>query len=927
MTTAPVTSPSLREHLRLITSADRLRLCFFYLTGPAVASVGLALPLQAQPNATPFQARFSSATVAPVANTDGACTVYGSLCITGPSTLRAKSTGRWIASAVELPSIDLEIHWSVTGQGVNATAHGLTLLYTFPSPGTYTITASGTVSVGSGGPGALPPASLRVTVTGSRGDNRGGATIVPVTPPSPISLGGRAGNHVELLDSGSATISATTGGTVTLPGGTSVTIPAGFLPFDQTVRVRLNSSLGQQPPSGLITSLGESVAIDMQVAGTTTATASATITALPEAAATQNISIHLATPTSPATDDADLAALASIEGNFAIQWNGGEWAPSSSPSFGDIQVPIAALLAAVDAAKVHTLGVTLNVAFSHFPGCTPSYRGGIIFDPETPASPWKTFTCATITSCKDRYLVLVHGLGSSVEKAFGECTANIQEQGQYDEIFGFDYDWTQDINKSGGQLAAFLEQIHLCCPLAQIDIEAHSEGVAVSLSALASHLTFQVPHLISLGGPILGSPAANNGINFETWMSYMDPALLLPICGTPLPQVLTSQLAADLRPNSTVLTTNVRNAILQQPGLQVIAVVGTVPGAPVSSFLNTAVFGTACNDMIVGCDSASAEGKGFGNNSISKKFQLSHIHLECDKDKEVIKWVASQIVPAPAPTVSFAASPMTLSVGDSTTLTWATANADSVMINDHTELVNGTTQSQPLLTAGPYTFTLIASGPGGTTTKTVDVTVLPANNLTATIVGPALVQVGQSNTWTAVPAGGSPPYGYSWIWSDDQYGLGPSVTRSFASPGTYTLSFTVGDTSAYGIAKPTLDVTVTNSGGGGGSAFDGSYTGNVVENDCTGVSTIFWAITISNGTIDVTNSGGPLGMATISDSGSAEFFFTASFLGSDITFTGTFGRSSDGTVQASGSWSSGSVDRCTPTYDCCAGSGTWTASN
>jgi len=75
---------------------------------------------------------------------------------------------------------------------------------------------------------------------------------------------------------------------------------------------------------------------------------------------------------------------------------------------------------------------------------------------------------------------------------------------------------------------------------------------------------------------------------------------------------------------------------------------------------------------------------------------------------------------SPAPTVSFTANPTTIAAGQSSTLTWSTANATDVSINGTAEPLNGSVAVSPPQTGN---YTLTATGPGGATSVTVTVTV------------------------------------------------------------------------------------------------------------------------------------------------------------------------------------------------------------
>lgn len=80
--------------------------------------------------------------------------------------------------------------------------------------------------------------------------------------------------------------------------------------------------------------------------------------------------------------------------------------------------------------------------------------------------------------------------------------------------------------------------------------------------------------------------------------------------------------------------------------------------------------------------------------------------------------------PPAAPTATLAANPNVIQYGQSTTLTWKTANA-----NDITILGLGTVPASGSRSFDPYmstTYTLVAKGPGGTDDASARVTVNPA---------------------------------------------------------------------------------------------------------------------------------------------------------------------------------------------------------
>lgn len=88
----------------------------------------------------------------------------------------------------------------------------------------------------------------------------------------------------------------------------------------------------------------------------------------------------------------------------------------------------------------------------------------------------------------------------------------------------------------------------------------------------------------------------------------------------------------------------------------------------------------------------------------------------------VSKQVTITVVPAPS--VTFTVTPDTIGAGGTATLAWTTANAASVTIDQGigTQPLNG---SRPVSPGATTTYTLTATGTGGTTTRQATLTVMP----------------------------------------------------------------------------------------------------------------------------------------------------------------------------------------------------------
>ena len=104
--------------------------------------------------------------------------------------------------------------------------------------------------------------------------------------------------------------------------------------------------------------------------------------------------------------------------------------------------------------------------------------------------------------------------------------------------------------------------------------------------------------------------------------------------------------------------------------------------------------------------------------------------------------------------VSFAASPSTITAGQSSTLSWTTTNATAVSITG----VNGTqpaSGSVPVSPSATTTYTLTATGPGGTATAMTTIVVNPAATpIISFAASPSTITAGQSSTliWTTANA-------------------------------------------------------------------------------------------------------------------------------------------------------------------------------
>ena len=155
------------------------------------------------------------------------------------------------------------------------------------------------------------------------------------------------------------------------------------------------------------------------------------------------------------------------------------------------------------------------------------------------------------------------------------------------------------------------------------------------------------------------------------------------------------------------------------------------------------------------------------------------------------------VAPA-APDVTFAAAPSSIPHSGSSTLTWSVTNATSVVI-DHglgAQPLAGSAVVQP---ASTTTYTLTATGAGGTTVRQATVTVVAGPAITFTAAPPTIV-VGQSSTLS---------------WSTDatsvtiDHGIGSRapVGSIVVAPSTTTV-YRLTATGPGGVAEATVTVKV-----------------------------------------------------------------------------------------------------------------------
>lgn len=152
------------------------------------------------------------------------------------------------------------------------------------------------------------------------------------------------------------------------------------------------------------------------------------------------------------------------------------------------------------------------------------------------------------------------------------------------------------------------------------------------------------------------------------------------------------------------------------------------------------------------------------------------------------------------PTVAMGADPETITIGESSTLTWTSTNADSCVIEPYIGGVegNGSISVSPNETT---TYTITATGPGGTATDRMVVTVLPSTPSVSLSANPATIQSGDSSTlsWTS--------FNVDKAYIDNGIGNVPRNGSIIVSP-EHTTTYTITATGALGSASCQIRVMV-----------------------------------------------------------------------------------------------------------------------
>ena len=480
-------------------------------------------------------------------------------------------------------------------------------------------------------------------------------------------------------------ISAAQGGQIILPNGSYASIAPGTFPTDTTLTLSLLSTMNNQPPDSLIRSVGPSLMLAF--GGTVKNSVSKkSLSKRMDSSQTSGIQLVLSfdsTITGFIGSD-PIGDVVDLSGNHNFYGPAGTYDSSKNTSS-----------FTVDLSVLNESG-SINVGRANFSPSIATFPAPVYGPRLWNGSGWVSFP--SNFSPHKKTLVVVHGIMSSVESAYSKCLGDIMAAGGYDQVVGFDYDWTKSADYNGALLASFLDDLKNR-NVSQVDLEAHSFGGLVSLSAL-SKSAMKVNNLITEGTPLSGTPIAaiGNVRNISPWLtslynedvtsmsvitSYIAGSLskkknvitgtIIPALCTTLENVYQAELASgsitDLQNGSSVLDQVMAGP--QPPNF--IRVAGTKDA--LDSVIDGAVYGGVPNDSWV--PTASADGSKFNLPGQPKPIYVDQEHTKLECDPRVISAVGDAVKAHPL-TIDTPAVDTTISTGNCTyTLTPQSSSFDS----------------------------------------------------------------------------------------------------------------------------------------------------------------------------------------------------------------------------------------------------------
>ena len=734
-----------------------------------------------------------------------------------------------------------------------------------------------------------------------------------------------------VIETTSQLVSAANGGTLTLPSGSSVTIPGGILATNQIATLSLLSSLPQQPPSGLLTSVGPILSLSLtpsQPSAGLTQSSAARLQSVVTASSGFEFQINLSNSTASGLEGSApvvqtvLPQLPSFDSMGIFAGTPGQVGLANNKATFTVSPEMASQFHVNSSNSTVTLNGALFNWNPQLPSPPPDRFGGRMWDKAL--NKWVTFD-GTKLDKSVKTCVLVHGMFSSVEKAFPDgktCVTDIGAANGCAQIVGFNYPWWQPILTSGMDLAKFLQ----ASGLQNVILEAHSEGGPVTLAALSQPEAkgLNIAKLVTLGSPLTGTPAADRGDHIVSLLANFPRgapgSIEFSLAFGTLQFFLGQSFVPDLTTNNAVLANVRAGATANHPEMEVLPIAGTggslldfadplvttaeilliisnplTPAWEVAllqqgldvtkALLNVLIFGSQQQDSIVNGASALGENSNLKiKPGTAKTFPLAHTGLECDPS--VIKYVGSVVNPL---TVTIAATDSVATEAGPTTGTFTVTRTGSTA----TPLAVLYTVSGSAAAGSDYNA-LSGSVTIPTGSATATITVTPINDtavesdqtVVATLAANAAYTVGSPGSATVV------------IVSDDcSFSISPTSQSFSSSGGTGSVSVTATTGCNWKAVSKNSFITRTSASTGSGN---GTVNYSVAANTSTGSRT--GTMTIAGRTFTVTQAGagGPTGREDVLFDSNETQDPPGCFTGSlEITVTDT---NPGATVSASSSW-------------------------
>ncbi len=309
--------------------------------------------------------------------------------------------------------------------------------------------------------------------------------------------------------------------------------------------------------------------------------------------------------------------------------------------------------------------------------------------------------------------------------------------------------------------------------------------------------------------------------------------------------------SANVSPTSTTIYTlsafSTANSV--PPSKQVTVTVGGSP-APTATFSasptsinagqSSTLTWTSSDATSISIDNGVGSKPASGTASVSPASTTTYTLTATGPGGTITK-SASVAVVQPAPAISFSATPSNIAAGQGSSLVWNTTNATSVSIDNGVgaQPMSGSVTVHPV---GTTTYTLTATGPGGTLTSQATVTVSNRPSITF-VASPASITNGSSSTLTWLVTNSTS------VSIDNGIGAQAASGSMSVSPSqttTYTLTATgPGGTSTAAalvtiVAAPAITFTASPAviSAGGSSTLSWTVTGVDIVTIDQGIGTV-----------------------------------------------------------------------------------------